>query len=360
MLLTLVLMVFATASWACPPVPSGAAMKELKQSGSEDLSNYAFARLLKCGWQEAKPSFSLALDASRAEDDEAGASLIFLLMMNPRSLVAEFSQEGFEEQPLLAPLAIGPDEAELAVQRFEDAVPAIAALMREKLTMEKDTDSALEFALASAELRLGRLDDARQRLDRLQRSVSDADKDTDEGDDMQGELAQMRTAMDETATETDSASDPAWIVDHTTSRAQRLLHCGGVGLPVMDRASIKSQAQLARKETDAAIGTLLQARWRDLVTGRSDATPDIMHLLKLRYSKPAMQQAWTDAEASIRIEPNFAGLNLFGQFLPLPSAVREDDKTSPSPGAYTERLLTQDEALALMRGTDLHKVIFDK
>jgi hypothetical protein len=358
-ILASILMFIAPISWACPPLPASTAIEELKESGSEDLSEYAFARLLKCGWQDAKPMFGAALDIARDEADAGGSSMIVLLVMNPRGMVSAFAEDTYEHQPLLAPLAIGSSETEAAVHRFEDAVPGMVALVREKLRLDQDAESMLELALASHEVRIGKVDDARRRLDRLQPTLSPSGSEADSSDDTRNVIAQMRVAMDDTTSSDADSPQTAWIVDRTTPTGQRKFHCGGVGLSMlMDSANIKSQAQMARKETDAAIGTLLQARWRQLASGKSESIPDIMHLLNQRYSKSEMQQAWADAEASIRIEENFAGLTLFGQFLPLPTAVRKDDTTSSKPNAYKERPLTQDEALALVRGTDLREAIF--
>ena len=359
-ILSLILLSIAPSGWACPPALSSAAIEELKQSGSEDLSEYALARLFKCGWQEAKPVFSEALDAAHAEGDDADSRVIYLFAMNPRSVAAGFAEEVYEDQPLLAPLAISSKEVEPAVQRFEDALPELAALVREKLSLEQDADAMLELALASRDLRLGNLDEARLRLDRVQQNSPHTGSDAESADDMHEAISEMRAAMDDSSPSDAGSSQPAWIIDRTTTAGPRRFKCGGpIGLPLMDSTSIKAQAQLVRKDVDGAIGTLLQARWRALASKKSDSVPDLMHLLEQRYSHSEMRQAWADAEASIRIEPNFAGFSLFGQFLLLPIAVREDDTASSSPNAYKERLLTQDEALALMRGSALHEAIFD-
>src|SRR5690349_16427965 len=68
-------MLLTSAVQACPPQPSPAEWTALADAGdegddSERQAMYALARLMKCGWLEAKPAFVQLLQRPRAPDDE--------------------------------------------------------------------------------------------------------------------------------------------------------------------------------------------------------------------------------------------------------------------------------------------------
>lgn len=129
------LLVAASAQAACPPIPSAAQIADAQahaDDSTEWLQRYAFARTLKCGWDEALPAIERALEASQdghAKRFHEGA--VLLALMHPQDVVDSYIEESDEldEDRWLRPLALRPHERDAAVRRFDQAIPDFVALL---------------------------------------------------------------------------------------------------------------------------------------------------------------------------------------------------------------------------------------
>lgn len=333
---------------ACPPPLSELQIAAFSDD-RDDAIGYALARVLKCDWEDAAPflerSLSLKVAADGAEDGLF--AVVYALGVDPDNFIGDFSQAMADSaEPAMRALALTPGEERQARARFEAALPKLVALVR-KHAPPASIDALLELALVGQDVRNHRVEDARARLERLEQDAAQREA----GDvNLRDALAELHKALYPESGPVQQPSAGPWVLDRTRYRRFR---CGFQAWgPSLDGASVRAAMQSASGDLDAAVATLLQDDWRSQIDGVGRHTGELVRTLHQRYGEQDLSQAWSDAEASLRIEPGFAGVTLFGQFLPMPSAVREDDPAGAS-GAFRERPLTREEALDLLRHSGL-------
>jgi hypothetical protein len=349
---------------ACPPLPTPAQWNALADEGEEGLgqTTYAIARLMKCSWSEARPAFVQLLQRPRAPDDEQEDLAVLLMMFSqaPPKAVAAFAESALDELPAaIRALDLAPGERAQAARNIEQALPGMVDLAENEPTLSPLLVISLDLLLVSREAQAGHLEAARARLARIEHgqaharllaSKGDADVQADE---VRETLDDFHRALFPEPVASAETTGAGWVLDRSTQPQRR---CGFVGLgDAFNLDSLKANARGAEKDVDGALAELLEVDWRGQIGGKPRHTDELVKWARQRYSDAQLRQAWSDAEASLRVGDGANGLVVFGRFLPLPSAVREDDPARA--GAVRERPLQHDEALALVRGTALHRAL---
>ena len=373
------------ATAACPaPLPEA----QLRRLDTDDeLTQYVTLRWLLCGPESALPILPVLRDAYRAQAieeaeadpdtaqtaaqmpgrDEAFTQLVIAgVSMNPQQLVdgliesrADFDAEPAQAQQQLAGYwRLRVDRAQMLRNYEQGLRPAIEFLRRAPLSPAED--HLLELALVGQEIRQGRIEDARAHLARITATAPKPAADDEEAGarrEIDGMLRDRLQALTEALAPVQAIS-PApesrgWVLDKSTGRFLR----GRCGFSAMFEAMFGAgelRAEVLRRaDPAAAIAELLHREWRGLIDGdRSSAL--LLEFLRKRHSTDEeLQTALDDAAASVHNENGTAGLLLFGQMLPLPSAVIEGNATVPD--GTKERPLETAELVALVQASDLYR-----
>jgi hypothetical protein len=369
---------------SCPaPLPQST-LRELDPE--EALNSYVLLRWLACGPEAALPLLPLLrerlreLEREEAADDAAAAEytgrdpqadaagaferqVILALSMNPAALVESvtdeedfadasdpdatpFEREGRKYLPLLR------DQRQI-LRHYEQGVQAGIAFLRRD-TLSPPQEQLLELALVGQEIRQGRIETARQHLARIV-AASPATPTTNKED---AELLQVRVELLTDALAPVQLISPApdtqsWVIDKSTGFLRRRGACGWGGMmqALFGRDALRAEV-LRRADPDAAIAEALREEWTSLIEGRSGGTL-LPQLLRKRYSAAELRTGLDDAVASIHSSGANAGLMLFGQALPLPYAVLEDDAKASD--GTSQRPLSPAELADLVRASDLYR-----
>lgn len=354
--LALVLLLATPALQAtCPPLPTATEFARQAQADEDWLPRYAFARTLKCGWDEALPAIERAMQARRGqgEDDEFREGAMAVAIMHPQDLVVAYAEESdeAEQDPWLRPLRLRPDEYDSAVRHVEQAIPRLFAVLADTAVGETNLDSYLQVALIAHEVRSGEMAAARARLERV--SAAYVGRPVADDDDIVEVLQRTRAALAPVSPVESTATD--WVLDRsgTTRRGSCGLEQLGSGI---DPAGLRAQMLRAQGDTAGAIAVLLRNEWRGPDHSGVSHALRLLPLLRERYPGRLLQQGWLDAEGSIRTQGEHPGFLLYGVELPLPDAVRETDPADPA--RTTERPLRHDEALAYLREWQFVRILF--
>lgn len=358
---------------ACPPPLPHA---QLRSYANDDaVSGYVTVRWLKCGWPAAvpvlKPVARLTLENARAaadrddpndllESDELFETLSMIVISNPGAvagMLTEHDEEPAENDPpgLAELLRLRVTPAQIA-KNFEQGVEPAIAWLREQYVLPRHIDGRFELALIAIDVRRGDIDGARARVAAAapryaESDVIDAESDSDE------DWKAMRAALAEPVAQSSAASGPGIRIDRSTVKDEpRLLKCGtGALMEHLYGVGYLREHVLRAAPIDTAIGELL-GQWREPVGAGGGAHFDLLvELLKKRYGGGELEQGLGDAIATLRNDEHVAGMNLFGQFVALPSHVLEDDATTP--GGVRERRLEQHELAELVRDTRLYRLL---
>lgn len=354
----------ASSVQACPLQPSPAewaALADASDAG-EAQTMYALARLMKCGWSEAKPVFAQLLQRPRAADDEQedlAALVMFFSQPSPKA-VEIFAEGSLDELPaVIRALDLAPAERARAARNFEQALPDVVELVKTEPTLSPLLVIGLELTLVSREAQAGHIEAARARLAQIEHGQArarllDSKGEADvEAGEVRERLEDFHQALFPAPVAAAESAGTGWVLDRSTRREPR---CGFNFIGnAFNLDSLKANARVAEKDLDGALAELLEVDWRGQIVGKPEHTDELAKWARQRYSDAALRQAWSDAEASLRVGDGANGIELFNRFLPLPSTVREDDPAKA--GAVRERPLQHDEALALVRGTALHRAL---
>ncbi len=351
------LFVAASTQAACPPMPTTAQIADA-QARSDDgtawLQRYAFARTLKCGWEEALPAAERALEAAQDDPGRSNEAAVIVALMHPQDVVESYLDDADEpgDDPWLRPLMLRPDERDAAVRRLDQAIPGFVALLESHAVGATSLSAYAQIALVAHEVRQGELAQARSRLERLVLAPA-APSDVDEEDDSAEQVARLRAAL---APMSPVEPEPAdWVLDRTGRLNRRTCGYAQLGSGI-DPAGLRADMLRAQGDDDGARAVLLRNEWK------SPASSDVTHalrllpLLKRKYPGARLRQGWLDAEGSIRTEGERPGFLLYGVELPLPRAVRETDPADAS--RAIKRPLRRDEAVAYLRDWNLFVALF--
>lgn len=369
----------APALQACPPPLSRQELQQL--DAQEDLSRYILLRWLVCGPETALPALPLLRDALRdqARQDDGGndsaeapdgkaepvdefvQAVLFALSINPQVLASDDfldrkdAAEGAAGH--LAALLAWPAGTQQMTRHFEQGLaPAIAFLRQEPLSPA--IEQQLELILVAQEIRQGRIEQARKHFARVSADAATAPQgDPDAAADAAERLKQMAAVLAPVHTPSLAAATQRWVVDNSTGYPLRR-RCGtGAWFAAIFSLDYLRDAILRRADPDAAIAEVLQGDWRSQIGGDGGRTGFLVELLRKRYPPAALKLAWDDALASIHSEDDTAGLNLFGHYLALPSAVLEGDATLP--GSARERAPSVAELAEMVRRSALYRETYD-
>ncbi|MEO8671788.1 MAG: hypothetical protein ABI411_10775 [Tahibacter sp.] len=346
---------------ACPRMPTRAEWAKIPHDERQDaLLEYSNARLLKCGWEDAEPAFRALFEEERrtAEPDGESESLFAILTMSPRVHVRN-TLESAPDSEIAATraLALDASDAPTAEQRFETALPRLVELARHELLLSDEFDLLLESALVIQEVRIGQLSVARDHLARIEQAQSRAPASGSGkvSPEMREWLTDLDQALDLNSTPSASQRAATWVLDR---RGRSAFRCGMIAYAnVFDQSTLRAGAQAANHDIDAAIATLLQVDWRAQISGTGDRSDEILRLLHIRYSDAELAATLADAEASVQADRPAPTLQWFGQTLPLPTAINEDDPPGNRSGASRERPIDRNEMLNLLRKTPLYEAL---
>ncbi len=348
----------ASAQAACPPMPSAAQIAKA-QARSDDaiewLQRYAFARTLKCGWDDALPAIERALEAtqdSHAERFHEGA--VLLALMHPQDVVENYVEESDElaDDRWLRPFLLRPGERDAAVRHFDQAIPKFVALLAGRAGGDRTFEAYAQIALVAHEVRSGEVAAARSRLERLASSPVVLSED-DEGEDSAELISRMRTALAPMSQVGPEPSD--WVLDKTGGTNRRICGFAQLGSGI-DPAGLRADVLRAQGDEARALAVLLRNEWRGPAPSGVTHALRLLPLLKRSHPGDGLRQGWLDAEGSIRTEGERPGFVLYGVELPLPRAVRENAPGDPS--GTIERPLRRDEAIAYLRDWSFFEVLF--
>ncbi|GMV28043.1 MAG: hypothetical protein AMXMBFR59_01680 [Rhodanobacteraceae bacterium] len=363
----------ATAA-ACPPPLGKAQWEELAADDGEDPFNYASMRWLKCGWNAAEPAMRDLRAAVKAkarkdaaesgdgpdEHDEFVQRFVMILHLDPALLdepdFFDMDEEPNPDDP--APLAellrLRVSPATLA-SNFENGFPGMIALLRREPLSDAD-ELMLELALVKQMARRGDIDAARARIDRLARDVQarQASSKESESDSDYGEtelLQSMQAAFEPASAKSAAADGSPWMLDRSSHQRR---FCGtGAYMARLFGSSALRESVLKAGDVDAAIGELLVQHWRGHLLGGAPQAPLLIELLRKSHGEAGLRQGWEDGIATLR-DGESPAIHLFGHHLPLPNLVREDD--SAIPGATSERALSREELVALVKASSLYRL----
>lgn len=354
---------------ACPPRLGGAELQQAARLDQYFLRTYAISRLLACGFTEARTDLELALplpgtdmsafgtyDAAYIRSATQSGLSAFMLSLRPREFVVQFVREQRKQS---ASLRLSPADFAIAAKRLETDIPAIVALLRERLPADELewVDTYLERVLIAHEVRTGQSAAALERLDSL-----DHDPRLKETA-MPGEYAPNRQWVRDTRValaETSPVGPPAtdWVLNLTTtsgyqeSCADPLTDQGCALLP----AGLRADTLLRNGDQSGAIEVLLRNEWTRSQVYRVSCRQQLLPLLHERFTAEALRSGWLAAEAAIRVGGTDNGFQLYGVDLPLPRAALVHDTVARE---FVERPLTREQATALMRGSDLYQALFE-
>jgi hypothetical protein len=341
------LLAAASVQAACPPIPSTAQIADA-QAHSDDsvewLQRYAFARTLKCGWDEALPAVKHALGAPQdghAKQFHQGAVLIAL--MHPQDVVESYVEESDEldSDPWLRPFSLRPDERDAAVRRLEQAIPDFVALLAGQAGGDSTFGTYAQIALVAHEVRSGEIAAARSRLERL---ASLPAARSDEDDDSAELISRLRVALAPMSPVEPESRD--WVLDRTGKTNRRFCGLEQLGSGI-DPSGLRADVLRAQGDDAGALAVLLRNEWHGPAPSGITHAPRLLPLLKRSHPGNRLRQGWLDAEGSIRSDGERPGFLLYGVELPLPRAVRENDPDDPA--RTIERPLRRNEAIAYLR-----------
>lgn len=353
------LFVAASAQAACPPIPSAAqiaAAQARSDDATEWLQRYAFARTLKCGWDDALPAIERALEAtqgSSAKRFHEGAVLIAL--MHPQDVVESYFEESDElaDDRWLRPFLLRSGERDAAARHFDQAIPKFVALLAGQAGGNRTFETYAQIALVAHEVRSGEIAAARFRLAGLAPSPA-ALSDEDDGDDDSAELiSRLRAALAPISPVEPESTD--WVLDRTGKTNQRFCGLEQLGSGI-DPSGLRADVLRAQGDDAGALAVLLRNEWRGPAPSGVTHALRLLPLLKRSYPGNQLRQGWLDAEGSIRTEGEHPGFLLYGVELPLPRAVRENDPDDPA--QTIERPLRRDEVIAYLRDWSFFEALF--
>ncbi len=353
------LLAAASVRAACPPIPSTAQIADA-QAHSDDsaewLQRYAFARTLKCGWDDAVPVIERVLEApqdSQAKRFHEGAVLVAL--MHPQDMVDSYIEESDEldDDPWLRPFLLRPDERDAAVRRLDHAIPDFVALLASQAGGGRTFEAYAQIALVAHEVRSGEIAAARSRLERLASLPAALSRDEDDDDDSAELISRLRAALAPMSPIEPESTD--WVLDRTGKTNRRFCGLEQLGSGI-DPSGLRADVLRAQGDDPGALAVLLRNEWRGPATSGVSHAPRLLPLLKRSYPGNRLRQGWLDAEGSIRTGGERPGFLLYGVELPLPRAVRENDPDEPA--QTIERPLRRDEAIAYLRDWRFFTALF--
>lgn len=343
------LLVAASAQAACPPIPSTAQIADA-QARSDDsaewLQRYAFARTLKCGWDDALSAIERALEASQdghAKRLHEGA--VLLALMHPQDVVDSYMEsDELDEDPWLRPFLLRPHERDAAVRRFDQAIPDFIALLAGQAGGDRTFETYAQIALVAHEVRSGEITAARSRLERLASLPAARSDEVDDEDDSAELISRLRAALAPMSPVAPETTD--WVLDRTSKTYRRFCGLEQLGSGI-DPSGLRADVLRAQGDEAGALAVLLRNEWRGPAPSGVTHAPRLLPLLKRSYPGNRLRRGWLDAEGSIRTDGERPGFLLYGVELPLPRAVRENDPGDPA--QTIERPLHRDEAIAYLR-----------
>jgi len=359
------------AAAACPRPFSEAQLHTFAQSGQE-VAGYVMLRWFKCGWDATVPVIAPAAqitreaaDAKADPDDQSnplqGDELVEMLSMTvfanpndaPRVFAMGEDEPDEDDPPALAELMrLRVSSAEI-VHNMENGVTPAIAWLRHNYLLPAELDLRLELALIAHKVRSGDLASARAQLALAAPRAAQALVLESDGIP---EWASMQAVLAEPVVQSATATGPGIMIDRATEkRSYRETQCGFIGkYERLDFTDLRAYV-LRAAPIDLAIGELL-GQWREPVgADGGEHLGLLVELLKKRYAQHELEQAFSDAIATLRNDDQVAGMNLFSHFVVLPSSVREDDATAP--GGVRERRLEEYELADIVRGTALYRAL---
>lgn len=363
-----------TAAAACPPPLTDPQLRAYAEEG--EVSGYVLLRWLKCGWPAAVPVLQPVARLTREkasadadpedardllESDDLFEDFSMMAVANPTAVArmfAEESDEPDEDDPAaLADLMRLPVDSARMGKHFEQGIAPAIAWLREHYALPSDVDGRFELALIAQRVRRGDIDGARTHLAAAgpRYAVPDAAMETDS--DSAELWAEMRAVLAEPVAQSSAASGPGIRIDRSTPKeVSRVRKCGTAAL--MDSLFGLDHLReyvLRAAPVDIAIGELL-GQWREPVGAGGGRHFDLLvELLRKRYGPTELEQGLGDAVATLRNDDRVVGMNLFGQFVALPSSVLEDDAAAPE--GVRERRLANHELAEIVRGTALYRML---
>jgi hypothetical protein len=355
----------AHAHAVCPLRPGSAQLQEAARDDEDFLRKYAISRLLACGFADARSDLELALplpgtDVSAFGHRDASDLLLktnsalsgHVLLQRPREFVAEYAREQSKQS---AALRLTPAGHAGAATRLEHAVPDLVALLRERLPADqlKRLDTHFERVLIAHEVRTGFLDQARARLEHLSGDprLNDAPRFYQVPRDW---VAQTREALALPSPMAPPMSD--WVIDLTGNAYKESCLPWSFGdVCALQPAGLRADMLLGNGDRTGAITVLLRNEWARTMYDMVSCNRQLGQLLGERYSPDALRAGWAAAERSVRIAGADSGFVLYGVELPLPRAALVVDAST---GEAVERPLTLEQALNLIRKSDLYHALF--
>lgn len=368
----IVLALFGPVLLACPVALSKA---QLKRLDAEDMRIYAVQRWLKCGFAEAEPALRFWRNEATAqerrerradpeESEFAGDAFVDeiygMVVLNPVAIPDELARldPGTKDGDIAALaelLLLRADEATVR-RHFDDSLPALVSWLRKEVPSGRDPATSamagleLDLVLIKRLVRQGEIAAAREELERIERRWHSRAASMPIADKVKGDISRLRQVLQAVAPRSAAPSRTDW----TLNRSRGGFICG---TPYVQERRYGVQYLrdyvLRAADTDAAIAELLDTSWRSEIAGDASHTLLLAELLRRRHDDAALKQGWIDALATLRADEHGSGLQLFGQFLPLASALIEDD--APAPGSTRERRFTQEELVALVLATPLYR-----
>ncbi|HSX62220.1 MAG TPA: hypothetical protein VLF18_18710 [Tahibacter sp.] len=337
-----------------------------------DIADYVAMRWITCGWAATVPALDTVAQITRAdavEETDSGdarelleadalvEALAMTISANPAALTAGFVEEyaddpDADEPSVLAKLMRVRVSVAQMERHLRQGRESAAAWLRARYVLTSEIDGQIEIAFIAERARGGDIDGARMRLAAAEpRFVLPGLSDERSADRWKA----LRETLDEPVATSSAATGPGIVIDRSTVGPIRRI-CGTSlwNAQLFGFDDVRERV-LRAAPIDTALAELLQD-WHE-PTGRGGGDhPDLLvELLRKRHGAVGTTQGIDDAIASIRNDEHVAGMNLFGQFVALPSHVREDDPSTTS--GVRERRLEIAELAAIVRDTRLFRTL---